>query len=256
MPPTAGSKTGFVYINELGTERFDNTSVIPEDEAKANHVNGSKDFSQQNHISSSKSNMSLRHQKNNTSFDSDKSKSVLSLSVGVQCNPSDVSTVMSQLNRSSSGDIIKTNSRTALISYAGNDDEEDDNDGSISSNVPQERYQNEHRNCKHQPHSRKSYGRPLRRVHPRYHLQSFGTNKSIHYSDPDFRLSKTFQNFQDEEDEDDDDDDDDVVPLIHSQYYLNPRKNKSEKHHYDCYHDELRQRYRVIQKYIYEISCN
>ena len=228
MPPTAGAKASFVYVNELGDDNPNNT------QSKSKTLSGcSKDFSEKNQITNSKSNMSLRQQQIVATFDSNKSKSATSLSVGVQCNPSDVFNVMHQLNRSSSGDGIKANSRTALIAYTDNDDD-DENDGSISSNIQQRHTHHEHRNCKHHQNNRKSYGRPLRRVHPKYHLQGIGANKNLHFSDPDFRLSS----YQDDEDEDDD-----FIPLIQSQYYFSPNKQKLEKKLSNPYHSELNQRY-------------
>ena len=209
MPPIAGSKTGFVYVNELGDDKVDNPS-----KTQANP----RDFSEQNHIPNSKSSMSLRQQLVAT-YDSNRSKSVTSLSVGVQCNPSDVSNVMNQINRSSSGEIVKANSRTALIEYGGKDDEEDDNDGSLSSNILHKQYEY----CKHHQHNGKSYRRPLRRVHPKYNLQGIGVNKNLHFSDPDFRLSSYH------DDEEEEDEDDEFIPLIQSQYYFNPNKRKVEK---------------------------
>ena len=231
MPPTAGSKASFVYVNELGEDRIDNPNNT---QTTSKTPSGcSKDFTEKNHITNSKSNMSLRQQQIVATFDSNKSKSVTSLSVGVQCNPSDVFNVMNQLNRSSSGDGIKANSRTALIGYTDNDEDDDENDGSISSNIPQGHNHHEHRNCKHNQNSRKSYGRPIRRVHPKYNLQGFGANKNLHFSDPDFRLS-SYQV--------DDDEDDDFVPLIQSQYYFNPNKQKLDKKLSNPYHSERNQR--------------
>jgi hypothetical protein len=225
MPPTAGSKASFVYVNELEDDRIDN----PNNTQAPSKSGCPKDFSEKNHITNSKSNMSLRQQQIVATFDSNKSKSVTSLSVGVQCNPSDVLNVMNQLNRSSSGDVIKANSRTALIGYEDNDDD-DENDGSISSNNPQG---HNHRNCKHHQNSRKSYARPLRRIHPKHHLQGFGANKNLHFSNPDFRLSSY---------QDDDDEDDDFIPLVQSQYYFNPNKQKLDKTISNPYQSELNQR--------------
>ena len=211
MPPTAGSKTGFVYVNELGNDNPGKTAHVT-----SRLVDTTKDYSDQNHIPNSKSNMSLRQQFS-SNYDSNRSKSVTSLSVGVQCNPSDVSNVMNQINRSSSGD-IKANSRTALIGYGDNDEEEDENDGSINSSILRKHY--EYHNCKHHQHNGRSYRRPLRRVHPKYNLQGIGTNKNLHFSDPDFRLSSY--------NDDEDDEDDEIIPLIQSQYYFNPNKRKVE----------------------------
>jgi len=236
MPPIAGSKAGLVYVNELGDDKQDN----PQNNQDTKGLHSQKDYSNQNHISNSKSNMSLRQQLL-TSIDSNKSRSVTSLSVGVQCNPCDVSNVMKEINRSSSGDIIKANSRTALISYDDNEDDEDeeeDNDGSVISNVHQRSY--DHRSCKHHQQkmrTRKSYSRPDRRVHPKYHLQNLGISKNLHYSDPDFRLSS----HQDE----DDDDDDDVAHLIESQYQLHPRKQILQNEDHGHYHLQLKERYKV-----------
>ena len=233
MPPISGSKAGLVYVNELGDDKQDN----PQNNQDTKSQQSQKDYSHQNHISNSKSNMSLRQQLL-ASIDSNKSRSVTSLSVGVQCNPCDVSNVMKEINRSSSGDIIKANSRTALISYDDEEDEdEDDDDGSIISNVLQRSSHHDHRSCKHHQQkmrTRKSYSRPDRRVYPKYHLQNLGISKNLHYSDPDFRLSS-------HQDEDDDDDDDDVAQLIESQYQFHPRKQNLQKEHY---HLQLKERYR------------
>ena len=211
MPPTAGSKTGFVYVNELGNENPGKSHVT------SRLRDPSKDYSEQNHIPSSKSSMSLRQQLI-TNYDSSRSKSVTSLSVGVQCNPSDVSNTMKQINRSSSDDMVKANSRTALIEYGDNEDDEDENDCSLNSNILRKHY--EYNNCKQHQHNGKSYRRPLRRVHPKT-IQGIGINKNLHFSDPDFRLSS----YRD----DDDEDDDEIIPLIQSQYYVNPKKRKIEK---------------------------
>ena len=117
MPPIAGSKAGFVYVNELGDPSINL--------ATSNTASGcSKEYSEKNHMPNSKSNMSLKQQQIVATFDSNKSKSVTSLSVGVQCNPNDVSNVMKQINRSSSGDVMRANSRTALIGYTDNDDDD------------------------------------------------------------------------------------------------------------------------------------
>ena len=234
MPPISGSKAGLVYVNELGDDKQDNPSN--NQDTKSQH--SQKDYSHQNHISNSKSNMSLRQQLL-ASIDSNKSRSVTSLSVGVQCNPCDVSNVMKEINRSSSGDIIKANSRTALISYDDDDEDEEDDDGSVISSVHQRNSHHDHRSCKHhkqqQMRTRKSYSRPDRRVHPKYHLQNLGISKNLHYSDPDFRLSS----HQDE----DEDDDDDVAQLIESQYQLHPRKQILQKEDHGHYHLQLKERY-------------
>ena len=234
MPPISGSKAGLVYVNELGDDKQDNPSN--NQDTKSQH--SQKDYSHQNHISNSKSNMSLRQQLL-ASIDSNKSRSVTSLSVGVQCNPCDVSNVMKEINRSSSGDIIKANSRTALISYDDDDEDEEDDDGSVISSVHQRNSHHDHRSCKHHQQkirTRKSYSRPDRRVHPKYHLQNLGISKNLHYSDPDFRLSS----HQDE----DEDDDDDVAQLIESQYQLHPRKQILQKEDHGDYHLQLKERYR------------
>ena len=208
MPPTAGCQT------------------------TTNPIKSPKDFSQQNHISNSKSNMSLRQQ-TIACYDSNKSKSVTSLSVGVQCNPGDVSTSMDQIACASTGDIVKANSRTALIGCVGNNEDDEDNEGSVSSSGHQDHDYPEHGNCRHHQHSRKpSAHTPFKPVHQKYHLQGYGPNKNLHFSDPDFRTSLY---------QDDDDADDDFVPLISSQSHYN--KNKQGKQPYHHYHLEESERY-------------
>ena len=72
MPPVAGSKAGLVYVNELGDDKQDN----PQNNQDTKGLHSQKDYSHQNHISNSKSNMSLRQQLL-ASIDSNKSRRVL-----------------------------------------------------------------------------------------------------------------------------------------------------------------------------------
>ena len=45
MPPTAGSKTGFVYVNELGNDNPGKTTQVT-----SRLIDSTKDYSDQNHI--------------------------------------------------------------------------------------------------------------------------------------------------------------------------------------------------------------
>ena len=227
MPPTAGCKIGFICQTTSDNETTDHPGNTKLTSTTPNPIN-SKDYSQQNHISNSRSNMSLRQSALN---DANKSKSVTSLSVGVQCNPCDVYDNMSRFARSSTGDIIKANSRTALLDYMGNADEDEENDISISSSLNQGNHQHDHGNCRHHQYTRRSAGRLVRHIHPKGYLEGYGIHKHLHFSDPDFRNASHEEN------------DGDFIPLLSSQQYYNQKKEKARTLPYFNYHLEESERY-------------